>query len=424
MRINLPYLLFIGFAISLSVSCDTDRNIEPPEDSYFLKYYGHEGDQTGVDMIVNSDNTFFLFGTTKLPGKATQLYLVKADARGMVMWEKTYGGLYDDEEARDIEPTSSGGIVMVANIKTVLGDRDIMIMTLDTTGIVIDSSGYSLPGNLDEFANSVSETLNGSFIVSGYTSNVTSKPKPPSQADNDRRDALHVRFFNDLQVYPNSWSHVDGGPGTFDEGIRTIETTADVFYFFGLSNERTLSINNNDFWIVQLGQNGDATGRLIVPGVLTNDETSRSMARGNGFVMIGSSVDASGDSSMYLVKFRNSINFNSTAAGNIEYAKPLSSSGNLSGISIYSSSQFSGYIVLGNERDGNANGDIFLSRVGNNLDQELSPVRIGGVCEDQAGAVIELSDGRIMIIGTIRTGDDCESKMALIKVNRDGKFAK
>ena len=155
-----------------------------------------------------------------------------------------------------------------------------------------------------------------------------------------------------------------------------------------MSNERTLSINNNDFWIVQLGQNGDATGRLIVPGVLTNDETSRSMARGNGFVMIGSSVDASGDSSMYLVKFRNSINFNSTAAGNIEYAKPLSSSGNLSGISIYSSSQFSGYIVLGNERDGNANGDIFLSRVGNNLDQELSPVRIGGVCEDQAGAVI------------------------------------
>jgi hypothetical protein len=45
---------------------------------------------------------------------------------------------------------------------------------------------------------------------------------------------------------------------------------------------------------------------------------------------------------------------------------------------------------------------------------------------DDCGKVEELPDGRLLILGTMRTGkpDAGEMKMTLIKVNSDGKLAK
>jgi hypothetical protein len=50
----------------------------------------------------------------------------------------------------------------------------------------------------------------------------------------------------------------------------------------------------------------------------------------------------------------------------------------------------------------------------------------GGDGLDTCGAVQELPDGRILLIGTMRTGrpDAGEFKMTLIKVNGEGKLLK
>ena len=427
-RIELKRLIFFGFIISLAISCDTERNIAPPEDSYFKKYYGGEGDQEGVDMIVDpSDGTFLLFGTTRLPGKTSQLYLVRADARGKVVWEKTYGGPYD-EEARDIELTRTGNIVIVGNTRTAEGDRDIMIMTLSPDGSKVDSSGYSLNTatvKLDEVANSVTETNDG-FIVAGYTNNVKPKPNPVNGAP-DLKDALYVRFLNNpLQVYPNTWVSVSGAQSS-DETIKIVEVSTNVFYMFGYTNNTTGAVGAYDFWYFGIGNSGISLGDIKIP-YLGNEIGSKAIQNGGGFAMIGSSINANGDSSIYMIKLRSPLTFTASSGGDVESIQVISSVSSLAGVSIYPSnypSQYSGYLVLSDQRANGGKSDISLSRVGNNLIQEwIQPTSFafGGACEDTAGAVTELPNGRILIIGTIRTGDECESKMALIKVSKDGKF--
>ena len=419
-------LIFFGFIISLAFSCDTEKNIEPREDSYFLKYYGGEGDQEGVDMVVNSDSTFLLFGTTRLPAQTTQLYLVKADARGKVIWEKTYGGPYD-EEARDIELTSSGDYVIVANTKTSNGDKDIMIMTISRDGVKLDSSGYSLNSStvkLDEVANSVTETNDG-FIVAGYTNNVNPKPNPVPGAP-DLKDALSVRFLNNpLQVYPNKWVFVSGAQSS-DETTKIFEVSPNVFYMFGFTNNTTSLAY--DYWYYGIGGGGISVGDIKIP-YLGNEIATKAIlnpATIGGGVIMGSSINSNGDSSIYMVKLRSPLKFTLQSGGDIESIQVISSTLSLAGASICSS-QSSGYFILSDQRSKGGNSDIALTRVGNNLIQEWTqPTSLvfGGICEDKAGAVAELGDGHIMIIGTIRTGDECESKMALIKVNKDGKFEK
>src|SRR5437868_3213243 len=110
-------LFLIGLIVNVIVAaCDTSSNLDDPNNSYFIKFYGGDGDQTGDDFVALSDGTFILFGTTRSSGpeKTSQWYLTKADAKGNVIWEKKYGGL-NNEEARDIELTSGNLLVAVGN---------------------------------------------------------------------------------------------------------------------------------------------------------------------------------------------------------------------------------------------------------------------------------------------------------------------
>src|SRR5258706_10968605 len=94
-------------------ACDRSSNVKPQNKNYFLKYFGGDGNQTGVDLIVNSDGTFFILGNSIQADGATQkVYLAKANALGELINQITYGV---DMEARDFELTSDGKMAVVAN---------------------------------------------------------------------------------------------------------------------------------------------------------------------------------------------------------------------------------------------------------------------------------------------------------------------
>ncbi|MFM8912781.1 MAG: hypothetical protein ACKOE6_07700, partial [Flammeovirgaceae bacterium] len=179
--------------------CDTPGSLEPNETNYFLKYYGLEGEQTGVDFVVNPDGTFVLLGNSrKSVASNWQVYVVKIDAKGKIIWQKTFGGPLD-EEARDIELLKDGNLIIAANSEKTVGERDVFLIRLSQDGIPIDSVRQGLRNGaieLDENVSSVSEVGAGlvnpaGFIVAGSTSGGTNKPT-------DLSDAMHMRFTSQL----------------------------------------------------------------------------------------------------------------------------------------------------------------------------------------------------------------------------------
>lgn len=414
-------LLLVG--LTGMISCDTSSSIDPPEDSFFLKYFGGEGNQEGVDLIANSDGTFFLLGNT---GTVTnrQVYVVKADSRGQIIWEKSFGGKLR-EEAKDIELTSDGKLVVVANSEKGPGDNDIFLFTLTLDGAKIDSTVYGFAGT-DENASSVTQTNDG-FIVAGSTTNVGIKPTGAG-GGGDTHDAMHIRFNTNLSIYPNVWGQTNGYNDSFDASAKVIQINPNEFYVFAHSNTIEGGGGDYNFWIFKLGPTGVATNRLF-RGSSTTDDYLSGMAiappqSGDGYILSGTSVNkASGASDISLIKLRKTITFDANGQ-DFQFERTFSSidlkSGPNGRTAVFSSPS-SNYLVLSNEsRSGNSN--FYLTKRSSDGNAIWDEVIFGGDGEDRIGAVTELPDGKIVILGTMAIGKNFETKMALLKVNSEGRF--
>jgi len=404
------------------MGCDTSSSIEAPDENFFLKYYGGEGDQEGVDAVLNTDGTITLFGNTASEKNKQQLYLVNIEQNGRLVWEKSFGGENNDY-AKDIELTDDGRLVIIADTESGPGDFDIMIMTLSLDGNKIDSAGYSNL-NSDEVSNSVSQTLDG-FIVSGWTNNLEIDGDPSSA---DIQDALHLRFTDNLVLFNNSWPNFSGN-GNRDEAIKVIQLSQSEFYIFGYTDSPTPPDLN--YYVERLGEFGESGSGSFILGNVGTDEILSSVSLspiqsgGEGFLLAGVSQNSNGSSTdIFVVKLRRSLAF--SAASDIQFQKTLAVNlGNGADLKVTSFASIgSGFLILTNEKVG-AVQNFYLTKIGNDGSEVwTNPIIFGGEGDSQIGSVMELPDGSIGIIGTFSIGQDGEKKMTFIKVNKDGKFLK
>ena len=431
---RLTYIVFIFSAtVSLLYSCDTASTIEDPTKSYFIKYYGGDGDQEGVDVVVAPDGFIYLLGnsTPLVTTAGKQLYLVKTDAEGMLIWEKTFGGKFDDE-AKDLELTADNRLVVLANSKKGSAENDILLMTFTLEGIKIDSILLGIKTILGAEANdeatTVSQTSDG-FIVSGFTTGVSVKPNQGSQ---DVQDALHIRFTNSLVPFNNTnWKSVSGSIGA-DGATRVFQVNANTFYVFGYTNIDVAGSSTIDFnfWVYQLGATGESNNSKMYPGVSVTDEKLTSaiespVTSGDGFLLAGTRSDASKNYDIYVNKLRKTLSFNE--AIDYQFSTQLSDLGLLdldkAKVSVFPSSFPEGYLILANDKRSGKN-NFYLTKIDNQGNEAwIDPLIFGGQEEDYIGAVAELQDGKIVLMGTMAIGDEGQKKMALIKVNKAGKFA-
>ena len=112
---------------------------------------------------------------------------------------------------------------------------------------------------------------------------------------------------------------------------------------------------------------------------------------------------------------------------NIFYEKTLSvnlGNGLPERSSVFPSGQ-GGFYVLANENGFDSNQNWVLTRVYKDGSLAWStPIVFGGEGLDNCGSIQELPDGRLVLIGTMRTGrpDAGEFKLTVVKVSGAGKF--
>ena len=427
--------LLYFFSISIAFAgCDSSVSIEDPEKSAFIKYYGLDGDQTGKDLVVLPDGNMILFGTTRptVPTKGVQWYVVKVDPKGKVLWEKEFGGL-NDEEARDIEFTSSNEIVLVGNSYKTSTDRDVMIMKLDLDGLKLDSALIAVRDSVgvvtsgDEDVTTVTETSDG-FLISGSSTYVWQKA--PVIGLTDSHDALKIRVFTDLTEYPNTWIQTYGYYSD-DVAQKIIQLSPSSYYVFGFTNSLPVgqTTPNYNFWAYEMGANGDVVSQPLFVGLPSGNERLSSVAivptqSVPGYLLGGLSQSGTTPTDFYVAKITTPLAFSTS---DILFEKPLSINlgSNLQGRTALAASLGIGFFVLGEENGFDNNQNWVLTKI--NTDGSLAwnlPIVYGGEGLDECGAVQELPDRRLVIIGTMRTGrpDAGEFKLTLIKVSAEGKF--
>jgi hypothetical protein len=132
----------------------------------FAKTYGGTRGDGALSVQQTSDGGYIVAGTTSF-GLGYDIILIKTNANGNVQWAKTYWGTGEDY-AYSVQQTSDGGYIVAGETWSFgAGGADLFLIKTDANGNVIWAKTYGGTG-WDE-ASSVQQTSDGGYIVAGYT---------------------------------------------------------------------------------------------------------------------------------------------------------------------------------------------------------------------------------------------------------------
>ena len=413
--------LFIGSMFFLTSACDTDKNIDPPDETHFVKYYGTDENESGVDLIVQADGTAILLGKSLSGDK--KIYLVKVDDKGAIIWEKYLG--YDTDIAKDIEPTLDGNFVLLSDYLQSINNYDLKITKVNADGDSIDGAVFGFSGS--ENSSAITPISDGGFIIAG-TAEYSIVTEPGTS--NDVSDMFHFRCDQNFDFSVLNWE--DGyGKGSIDGATKAFEEASGNFSIFGFTNGDHLghTAGKINLQYFSLSPTGLPTANENYLGDFDQDVRSNHVLKvppsmGSGYFIIGTRLSNTGSVSIHASKLRSSLNFDSQDEL-LDEEIPLGL-----GVQAFESvsatasenADGQGFLLLANETLLNGHTNISLSKI-DQLGNVLWYVSLGSEeRDDRAAAVAELPDGRILVLGTVALGD--QTKMALFKLNSQGQLIK
>jgi len=141
---------------------------EPTEQ--WNKTFGGTFTELGFSVQQTSDGGYILVGyTTSYGAGGFDVYLVKTDSTGNMQWNKTFGGLFRDM-GMSVQQTLDGGYI-IAGLKDLKNDGigDALLIKTDSNGVQEWNRTFGEPNHHD-WANCVKQTSDGGYILTGVTS--------------------------------------------------------------------------------------------------------------------------------------------------------------------------------------------------------------------------------------------------------------
>ena len=131
------------------------------------KSYGGSEDEWCYSVQQTNDGGYILVGSTLSYGEEGDVWIIKTDNNGNVLWDKTFGGSKADGGG-SIKQTSDGGyIVLGATYSYGAGNRDIWLIKIDELGN--KHWAKTIGGILNDEGNSIAQTSDNGYIITGWT---------------------------------------------------------------------------------------------------------------------------------------------------------------------------------------------------------------------------------------------------------------
>jgi Tol biopolymer transport system component len=146
--------------------------VPPPsgEPRTWIRTYDRDPVAAAQDAVPCGDGGYLLLGSTNYSHRDTaaeDVHLMKIDADGQRLWEKTYGGDRFDR-GRAIVPSTDGGFLLLAETESFgAGGRDVYLLQVDEEGRELWSRTYGGPDR--ERANAMVQAAGGGTLLAGQT---------------------------------------------------------------------------------------------------------------------------------------------------------------------------------------------------------------------------------------------------------------
>ena len=128
--------------------------------------FGFKYDEVANQIIATKDGGFMVVGTTESDiQNQRQVFVVKIDANGDRQWQRHYG-TKENEEGFGIAETNDGYVIAGYTNYTPTYNKDLYLLKIDKRGNIIWNRRYG--GDRDDQANAIVKIKDG-FFVTGYT---------------------------------------------------------------------------------------------------------------------------------------------------------------------------------------------------------------------------------------------------------------
>jgi hypothetical protein len=385
-----------------------------------------DGNQTAADLLLVEDG-ILLLGTSERAG-ANKIYLAKVDFDGNVLWQKVMGGGDGGEAdwAHDIEPTNEGNYVILSTYEKTADNHDFKLLIVSPDGEKVDSVVYGSPKK--DSPKTVTPLLDNGFIVTGGTQYDTSdfNPGDPEAYSN----IFHYRCDASLNFNIPNWYELYGATTQFEVGTKVIQESASRFYVFGYTsqfhNGRDADDGKLNMIYYLIGSGGGINSNPAYLGDFNQTTQSAFVMQvpselGGGIFEVGTRFNTTGTKTLQVSKLRAPLKFNSTDDEQFDkelefVPRPVEA---VAATGSFAKQQ--GFLVLSEEERALGTKNLLLQRISLQGVHQWT-VSLGSEEEnDEAAAVVELSDGKILVLGTVELGDN-QTKMALFKLNSEGRL--
>jgi len=222
-------------------------------------------------------------------------WIMKVNAQGALVWQKSYGGSQQDW-CRALSNTSDGGVLALGstassdgNVSTNHGGDDVWLLKLDANGNLLWQKCYG--GNGDDHAWALLERSNGDIVITGNTFSNDGDVN----GSHGSGDAWLVGLTATGDLL---WQQCYGGSN--DDGFTSIISTATGYVLSGstASNDGEVSGNHGqwDWWAVKLNNDLSIGWQKCIGGENDDlDVVNIAQSTDGGIALSGFTNSTSGD---------------------------------------------------------------------------------------------------------------------------------
>jgi len=203
------------------------------------KIFGGSKNDEANSIIQTSDGGYVVAGKTASKGADDDdAWIIKLDKKGNKEWDKTFGGSKDDE-ANSIAQTLDGGYIVAGfTYSKGAGKEDVWVIKLNKKGNKEWNKTFGGSNNDEAF--SIAPTSDGGYIVAGDTE---------SKGGSYDKDAWVIKL---NKKGNKEWDKTFGGSKD-DEALSIAPTSDDGYIVAG----DTGPLFSKDVWVIKLDKNGN-----------------------------------------------------------------------------------------------------------------------------------------------------------------------
>jgi tetratricopeptide (TPR) repeat protein len=208
------------------------------------KTFGGYYDDTTQAIQITNDGGYVLAGRTSSYSDDSEdfdAWLIRTDSNGNKLWEKTFDGQSSGDSILSVQLAIDGGFILAGETDPYdLGDWDAWLIKTDSNGNMLWEKTYDSSDD-DDTANSVLSTSDGGYAIVGFASLNGSEDVDGWFIKTDSNG-------NEL------WNRTIGGREWDD--ILSVQATSDGGYILA-GETKSYGSGNNDVWLIKTNSNGN-----------------------------------------------------------------------------------------------------------------------------------------------------------------------